>query len=150
MISLQLYSKKYKSFVQMIYGAAFNKLTNAKIYGVLSFFHLFKSSLYICINNENIQIGGAAILRKFNHHTLKMETWVAGVHVLDQYRRQNYGTKIMHSLLDICKNKGFYNINLYVDKNNYNAYKLYDKLGFEVIGTYKQYLKMNYTIKMER
>lgn len=141
------YNEKYKGIVNEMYGAASKKLTNFGLYKVLTIVGVFKSYLFLYMSDDKIIHGGGAILKKLNLSTLKIEIWIAGIYVIEQYRRQNHGSKLMNLLFDECKARGYNDIYLYVDKNNIAANNLYLKLGFQIIGTYKHYFKMVYSIK---
>ena len=79
-----------------------------------------------------------------------METWIAGIYVLERFRSQKYGTKLMTALLESCDQKRYEKVYLYVDNGNVRARRLYDKLGFLVVGTYKHYMKMQYSFQKKK
>lgn len=140
------YTDKHTEFVNKIYGVVVSKkLTNRGLYKLLATIGLLKSYIYLLCVNDSI-IGCGALIKKLNLSTLKIEIWVAGIHILEQYRRQNLGSKLMQLLIDECKAGGNKYIYLYVDKNNIAAINLYHKLGFQIIDTYKHYFKMIYLI----
>lgn len=146
-MQLVVYSRKYKEIAKNMCGAAFEKLTNASMYKVLALLRFYKSSYFLCVNNEDDVVGGGGYIRKYNPKEKKMETWIAGIYVLERFRCHKYGTKLMLALLEKCTQKGYEKVYLYVDSSNYSARRLYDKLGFLVVGTYKHYLKMQYSLK---
>ena len=47
------------------------------------------------------------------------------------YRNQGIGTKLMKNMIELLKEKGYNQISLSVQKDNY-AVKMYEKFGFEV------------------
>ena len=49
-----------------------------------------------------------------------------------QYRKQGIGTRLMQQMLQLLKDEGYTQVSLSVQKANY-AYRMYKKLGFEVI-----------------
>lgn len=54
------------------------------------------------------------------------------ISIYPEYRNKGIGTRLMASLLEILRTKGFDKVSLSVDKNNY-AVKMYRKFGFEAI-----------------
>ena len=127
------------------YGSAFQKLTNDGMYRILSIIGVFNSSLFL-LKNESRIVGSVSVIKKINFSCLKKEIWIAGVYVSPEYRHQEFGTKMMYMILDECKKNNNMSINLYVDINNVNACKLYEKTGFSYEGTYKHYYKMIYKL----
>ena len=93
---------------------------------------------------------GGGCIRKFSFKSKKMETWIAGIYVLEKYRCQKYGTKLMYALLESCARKGYEKVYLYVDDSNVSARRLYDNLGFFAVGTYKHYMKMLYSFQKNK
>ena len=146
-MQLVLYSRRYKEIAKNMCGAAFEKLTNAGVYKMLALLGLYKSSYFLLVGNEGNVFGGGGYIRKFSFKSKKMETWIAGIYVLEKYRCQKYGTKLMSVLLESCDRKGYEKIYLYVDDSNVSARRLYDNLGFIVVGTYKHYIKMQYSFQ---
>lgn len=132
--------------MKSLLGNAFNKLTNKGKFKIFSIFRLFKSSLYVYENNDDI-VGCGCIIRKLNIKSLKMDTWIAGIHIIEKYRQQKFGTKLVESLIQKCINNSYNEIYLYVDKDNYKACGLYNKLGFKILCEHKHYYKMEYVIK---
>ena len=53
----------------------------------------------------------------------------------------------MSALLESCARKGYEKLYLYVDDSNVSARRLYDNLGFIVVGTYNHYIKMQYSFQ---
>ena len=49
-----------------------------------------------------------------------------------EYRNKGFGSRLLASLLEAMREKGFDKVSLSVDKTNY-AVKMYRKLGFEII-----------------
>lgn len=149
-MKLVLYSRKYRDIAEMMCGTAIEKLTNAGMYKVLALLGLYKSSYFLYVNDEGNVFGGGGCIRKFNPKVKKMETWIAGIYVLEMFRGQKYGTKLMLALLETCAQKGYEKVYLYVDDCNVSARRLYDKLGFLVVGTYKHYMKMQYSFQKNK
>lgn len=145
MINLLKYNNTYKGFALKAYGSAFPKLTNDGMYKILSFIGVFNSTLFL-LKNESRIIGSISVIKKINFSRFRKEIWIAGVYVSPEYRHQHFGTKMMYMILNECKKNKNKSINLYVDINNVNACKLYEKIGFSYEGTYKHYYKMIYKL----
>ena len=54
------------------------------------------------------------------------------ISVKKEFRRQGIGSKLMQEMIALLKNKGYEKVSLSVNKDNY-AYRMYQKLGFQVI-----------------
>ena len=73
----------------------------------------------------------------------KHVAYVWGVYVNADHRGQGVAKKIMKTLLDeIMKNKEIEKINLNVNTTQNGAISLYEKLGFEIVGTLHKELKI--------
>lgn len=65
------------------------------------------------------------------------------ISVKKEYWHRGIGTKMMESLIDFAKSAQFSIVELKVKSDNVNAIALYEKLGFERIGTHKKFFKIN-------
>lgn len=54
------------------------------------------------------------------------------ISIKKEFRRQGIGSKLMREMIALLKKKGYEKVSLSVNKDNY-AYKMYGKLGFQVI-----------------
>ena len=76
-------------------------------------------------------------VKRYNHRatlsiTVIRDFWGLGV-----------GSRLMEMMIDFARKKNIDVISLEVRADNYRAVKLYQKFGFETIGTYKKYFKIN-------
>ena len=143
------YSNTYSKCLNDVYGhKTTNKLINRGVYRYLSVLGLLRSNMYMCINNDDV-IGWGCIIRKINVKSLKIETWIAAIYILESFRHQNLGTQMMQNIISECRSKNYNCLSLYVEKNNIGACKLYEKLGFIYEKCYKNriYYKMTYIIQ---
>lgn len=62
--------------------------------------------------------------------------------IVPDYQGQGYGFYLLKNIIDNLRLIDIENIVLEVNINNINAIKLYEKLGFNVIGVRKNYYKM--------
>jgi ribosomal-protein-alanine acetyltransferase len=63
--------------------------------------------------------------------------------VLRDYWGQGIGSRLMQMMIDFSKEQGIAVISLEVRADNERAVALYKKFGFEVIGLYKRFFKIN-------
>lgn len=61
------------------------------------------------------------------------------IYVDKEYRNFGYATELLKFYINECLVNGFINITLEVRESNYNAIKLYKKMGFSVISVRKKY-----------
>lgn len=54
------------------------------------------------------------------------------ISVKKRFRQQGIGSKLMQEMIELLKRKGYKKVSLSVNKDNY-AYRMYQKLGFQVI-----------------
>ena len=69
------------------------------------------------------------------------EGQITNIAVHPQYRRKNIATDLLCKLFKVCHDKNIRNITLEVRRSNSSAAALYEKAGFEVVGTRKNYYK---------
>ena len=67
------------------------------------------------------------------------EGYLFSICVKENYRHKGLGYKLMKYCIDNAKNKGVNKFFLHVSQNNENAVKLYNKLGFIVSKSFKNY-----------
>ena len=63
--------------------------------------------------------------------------------VLKNYWGQGIGSRLMKMMIDFCVSTDAKVISLEVRSDNDRAVKLYEKFGFETIGLYKKFFKIN-------
>ncbi len=68
-----------------------------------------------------------------------------GLSLIQEYWGYGIGTMLMEDLLDFGKEVGIKVITLEVVQDNVRAVKLYERFGFEIVGTLKSRLKHNCT-----
>lgn len=68
-----------------------------------------------------------------------------GLSLIQEYWGYGIGSLLMEDLLDFGRQVGLKVITLEVVKDNQRAVKLYERFGFEIVGTLKQRLKHNCT-----
>ena len=90
------------------------------------------------------------IIGFINYYDLYDRFEIANIVVLENYRNQKIGSKLMQRLLDEGFEKRILNITLEVRCNNENAIKLYNKYGFKKVAIRKSYYNGIDGILMER
>lgn len=86
-----------------------------------------------CVAEVNNQVVGAAWARIMNDYGhVDDETPSLSISVLPEYRNQGIGTELVESLLSLLRERGYSQVSLSVQKENY-AVRMYRKLGFVVL-----------------
>ena len=65
------------------------------------------------------------------------------VSVTKEYWNQGIGSKLLHEVINFAKENSFEVIDLQVRSDNLTAIHLYEKFGFEKIGTHPAFFKMD-------
>jgi len=93
-----------------------------------------RSNVYVCHSSDNEVIGGFYIKPNFPHRSILIANAAYMVH--EAYRGHGIGTLMIKASLHIAKELGFQamQFNLVFSKN-IPAINLYQKLGFDIIGT---------------
>lgn len=100
--------------------------------GVEAVFRDEKKGFYVVAESENVIVGGLMITFEWSDWRDKWFWWIQSVYILPEFR----GQKIYRLLYEFVKEKaverddvcGF---RLYVERENINAQKVYEKLGME-------------------
>ena len=66
-----------------------------------------------------------------------------GVSVLKEYWNRGVGRRLIKGILDFARENSFEIIDLEVRSDNKGAIHLYEKFGFQKIGTHSSYMKIN-------
>lgn len=100
----------------------------------MSYFFSFPSSFGIgYFYNENLI---AFILCNGNH--------IVTLDVHPDHRRKGLGENLLNYAISLIKKKGFKKVCLEVDKDNYPALKLYNKLNFKIEEEFLENKKLRY------
>ena len=88
---------------------------------------------YCLVSIDDNKIVGAVWTRIMNDYGhIDDNTPSLAISLYEEYRGKGYGTKLMINILELLKNKGYKNVSLSVQKENY-ATKLYLNVGFKII-----------------
>ncbi len=100
-----------------------------------------KNSIIVAIDDDKA-IGMVGTYQE-SGEKMKHISYIWGVYVKEEYRGQGIAKKLMEKLLDeIMKNKEIEKINLNVNTTQKAAIVLYEKIGFEIVGTLHKELKI--------
>ena len=104
-----------------------------------------KDDYCVVAEMDNSTLAGAAWVRIMNDYGhIDDETPSLAISLHKQYRGMGIGTAMLKELLLLLKNKGYKKTSLAVQKANY-AVKMYQKLGYKVVGENEQeYIMVNY------
>ncbi|HHT97981.1 MAG TPA: ribosomal protein S18-alanine N-acetyltransferase [Clostridiales bacterium] len=95
-----------------------------------------KNNLYLIVESENEIIGYCG------YRGISGEGYIYNVAIKKDYRGKNIGYKLMSNLIDEGKKNGIKEFILEVRQSNIVAIRLYEKLGFKIIGVRKDlYIK---------
>lgn len=106
--------------------------SNTLQHGVEAVFHDEKKGFYVVAEEENKIVGGLMVTYEWSDWRNAWFWWIQSVYIIPDFR----GKSIYRFLYEFVKNKareskdvcGF---RLYVEKENINAQRVYEKLGME-------------------
>lgn len=103
------------------------------------FYDSDKEVMYVAIDG-NIVVGNAVVererIRRYSHRG------VISITVLKDYWGQGIGSRLMELMIDFAIKSGIEILSLEVRADNVRATSLYKKFGFEEIGTFKGFFKI--------
>lgn len=71
------------------------------------------------------------------------EGHITNIAVMEHYRKQGIGKRIIEKMLSLCKDLDIHSVTLEVRKSNFPAIALYESVGFERAGIRKEYYENN-------
>lgn len=93
-------------------------------------------SYFVCAEANKILVGYAGMYNVLD------EGYVYNLAVSEKFRGNKIGGKLVENLLNYSKNKNLRFLSLEVRKSNHAAINLYQKTGFEIIGTRKNFYNL--------
>ena len=84
---------------------------------------------YIVARGEGEAIGSLMLTREWSDWTNKWYWWIQSVYVKPEYRGKGAYRAMYQKIKEMAREEGIAQIRLYVDKTNYSAQKVYQKLG---------------------
>ena len=99
-----------------------------------------KDIMLVALDGEKI-VGNGIIecerVKRYSHRS------TLSITVLRDYWGQGIGSQLMQRMIDFSKEHGIDVVSLEVRADNSRAIALYEKFGFELIGTYKRFFKID-------
>ena len=86
---------------------------------------------YIVAKVDGKTIGSLMLTREWSDWTNRWYWWIQSVYVQPQYRGKGAYRAMYQKVKELAKDQGITQIRLYVDKTNYPAQKVYQKLGMQ-------------------
>lgn len=87
-------------------------------------YYIRNFGVFIC-NDLGQAIGYGQIIYNKGLYT------IVNLGILDEYRHQGYGEMLVNYLIELCNKNSIKYVYIRVDKNNYKALSLYNKVGFK-------------------
>ena len=84
---------------------------------------------YIVARVEGEAIGSLMLTREWSDWKNKWYWWIQSVYVKPEYRGKGAYRAMYQKIKEMAREEGIAQIRLYVDKTNYSAQKVYQKLG---------------------
>ena len=107
----------------------------------IEYYRKSKNSIYLVGECEGKVVGECCLLGgRFCRSKHRAEL---SIMVMEGYRGNRIGKRLINRALDICKKLGIEVIELKVVEDNTSAIKLYGSVGFKVVGKIEKYLKIN-------
>ena len=132
-VSLRAYSPVYKDqvFPELVPNRYFKKYTSSSfIYRVLNLAGLHSNYFMVLVDSKGLVVGSIVLRKKLTLKKLSNDWFIYGVAIKNSYRGLGYGSALLSQTIDWCENKNVTKIFLWVDFENTQAMKLYNKYGF--------------------
>ncbi|MBN1251695.1 MAG: GNAT family N-acetyltransferase [Bacteroidales bacterium] len=98
--------------------------------GVKAVFEDKSKGIYYVAEENNTIIASLLTTFEWSDWRNSCVLWIQSVYVIPEYRKQGVFKKMYQHLKEIVNNSEEYiGLRLYVDKSNFNAQKVYDKVG---------------------
>lgn len=65
----------------------------------------------------------------YSYHEYPDDAWLGWFGILEQYRKNGYGSKVLKETIELAKSKGYKNFRLYTDEFAVDAHRLYESQG---------------------
>ena len=99
-----------------------------------------KDLMLVALDGEKIVGNGIIEREKVKRYSHRAELSIT---VLKEYWGQGIGSRLMEMMIEFSKNSGIHSISLVARADNERAISLYKKFGFDSVGIYKDYFKIN-------
>ena len=98
---------------------------------------LLNSDIKYIFEDNNISVGMFKLTQL--KHRCSHIGYVGGLAIHPDFGGKGFGKKMMQEIIDLAKEKGILRLELSVGSENFQAQKLYEKLGFVQEGVLKKY-----------
>jgi ribosomal protein S18 acetylase RimI-like enzyme len=96
--------------------------------------------IFALVNNQLVGMIG---FKSSNQEKTKHIAHIIGVYVDPEFRGMKLGYKLIKEIIKIIKRNKFKKISLGVNCKQKSALKLYQKVGFKIVGKFEKELKVN-------
>ena len=86
---------------------------------------------YIVAKTEDATVGSLMLTREWSDWTNRWYWWIQSVYVTPEFRGKGVYRAMYTKVKELAKEAGVTQIRLYVDKTNFRAQKVYQKLGMD-------------------
>ena len=86
---------------------------------------------YFVARVDGIAVGSLLLTREWSDWNNCWYWWVQSVYVMPQYREQGIYRTMYSHVKGMAQSENVSQVRLYVDKSNYNAQRVYQKLGMQ-------------------
>lgn len=87
-----------------------------------------KEQDYYLVYANNIPIGITGI---YSYHEYPDDAWLGWFGILNEYRNQGYGTKVLNQTIKLAKEKNYTKFRLYTDEYAHEAHRLYESINMQ-------------------
>lgn len=81
---------------------------------------------YYIVYSDDTPIGVTGI---YSYHEYPDDAWLGWFGILEEYRHNGFGGKVLDKTIELAKEKGYKNFRLYTDQDAKSAHKLYESRG---------------------
>ena len=107
--------------------------TEPKIYASIKDFGIYPDDHCLVAEVSGKAIGAVWVRTTDEYGHIDDDTPSFAISLYKEYRNRGIGTEMMRRMLEYLKEKGYKRASLGVNKENY-AVKMYQKVGFEIVG----------------
>ena len=96
-------------------------------------YYIDNFSVFLCVKGK--YVGYGQIILSSGLYT------IVNFGIIEEYRQQGYGQTLLTYLIELCKINNISDLYIRVEKNNYKAVSLYNKIGFREYISYDTWYK---------
>ena len=89
----------------------------------------YRKYMYYCIVYlDSLPIGVTGL---YVYHEYPKDAWLGWFGILNEYRNQGYGTKVLNQTIKLAKEKNYTKFRLYTDEYAHEAHRLYESINMQ-------------------